>query len=76
MGSPGYTAPEIAALARDLGPKSDQWALAAIVYETLTGVPPHYDEDAVERTASSTRSPSARPSRSIQPSIRRSTSPS
>jgi serine/threonine-protein kinase len=55
MGSPGYTAPEIAALARDLGPKSDQWALAAIVYETLTGVPPHYDEDALERTAEDVR---------------------
>jgi serine/threonine protein kinase len=56
MGSPGYLPPE-QLRATDAVPKSDQWALGAIVYETLTRVPPfgHVDDDsrlaALERLA-------------------------
>jgi len=44
MGSPGYLPPEQLECAKGVGPRSDQWALAAIVYEVLTGIPPHFDD--------------------------------
>jgi serine/threonine-protein kinase len=44
MGSPGYLPPEQLERAKGAGPRSDQWALAAIVYEALTGIPPHFDD--------------------------------
>ena len=49
MGSPGYLPPEQLERAKAVGPASDQWALAAIVYEALTGIPPHFGDDEHEQ---------------------------
>jgi len=43
LGRLGYLAPEQAQDPRRVTPATDQWALAAIVYEALTGRPPYYD---------------------------------
>ncbi len=55
MGSPGYLAPEQLERPKSVEPASDQWALASIVYEALTGIPPHFGggdhEDGAEMSA-------------------------
>jgi serine/threonine protein kinase len=43
LGSLGYMSPEQAADPTDVTPVSDEWALAAIVYEALTGKRPFHD---------------------------------
>jgi eukaryotic-like serine/threonine-protein kinase len=44
MGTPHYMSPEQWLSARDVGPASDQWALAVILYELIAGVPPFEGE--------------------------------
>ena len=55
MGSAGYLPPEQLERPKEVDPKSDQWALGAIVYQALTGIPPHFDdpnhEDGAEMSA-------------------------
>ncbi len=41
LGTPHYMSPEQASGDRELGPRSDQYALAAVTYEMLSGEPPH-----------------------------------
>ena len=41
LGTPHYMSPEQAAGERDLDARSDQYALAAVTYEMLSGEPPH-----------------------------------
>jgi serine/threonine-protein kinase len=41
LGTPHYMSPEQAAGERDIGARSDQYALAAVTYEMLSGEPPH-----------------------------------
>ena len=47
IGSPRYMSPE-QGYGRELGPSADQYALAASLYETLSGKPPHGEGTAVE----------------------------
>jgi serine/threonine protein kinase len=45
LGRLGYMAPEQAEDAASVTPATDQWALAAIIYEALTNHPPHVQGD-------------------------------
>jgi serine/threonine-protein kinase len=44
MGTPHYMSPEQWRSARDVGPASDQWSIATILYELIAGVPPFHSE--------------------------------
>ena len=44
IGTPAYMAPE-QAMARDIGPWTDLYAVGCIAYELLTGAPPFHDAD-------------------------------
>jgi eukaryotic-like serine/threonine-protein kinase len=41
LGTPHYMSPEQATADRDIGPRSDVYSLASVLYETLAGQPPH-----------------------------------
>ncbi|MBM4359363.1 MAG: serine/threonine protein kinase [Deltaproteobacteria bacterium] len=48
MGTPHYMSPEQWMGTSDVGPASDLWALAVILYELITGVPPFRGEKLIE----------------------------
>jgi serine/threonine protein kinase len=62
VGTPMYLAPELVTDHRAAGPLSDQYALGAILYETLTGQPPYVADDLQQllRTIVAGHPPSAR----------------
>ncbi|BBM87212.1 protein kinase [Candidatus Uabimicrobium amorphum] len=46
MGTPHYMSPELAeGHGNDIGPWTDTYLLGAMLYEIVTGIPPHYDEN-------------------------------
>lgn len=45
VGSPGYVPPEQLEQPSAATPASDQWALGALAYQTLTGTAPYFPED-------------------------------
>ncbi len=48
-GTPAYMAPELATGPfAEIGPAADVYLLGAILYEILTGLPPHYGSDVIE----------------------------
>ncbi|MBM4360676.1 MAG: protein kinase [Deltaproteobacteria bacterium] len=48
MGTPHYMSPEQWASLSDVGPSSDLWALAVILYELIAGVPPFRGDKLME----------------------------
>jgi len=62
VGTPMYLAPELVADHRATGPASDQYALGAILYETLTGEPPYAADNLQQllQTIAAGHPPSAR----------------
>ncbi len=71
MGTPSYMAPEQAdGLTRDIGPRTDIWALGAILYELLTGRPP-FRGVTVSATLEQVRSLDPVPPRRLQPNCPR-----
>ncbi len=71
MGTPSYMAPEQAAgNTREIGPLSDQYSLGAILFELLTGRPPHVGTTIVE-TLDLVKSKEPLPPSRLQPGVPR-----
>jgi eukaryotic-like serine/threonine-protein kinase len=69
MGTPSYMAPEQAeGRTRDIGPRTDVYALGAILYELLTGQPPFFGATLLE-TLEQVRSHEPMPPRTRHPDI-------
>ena len=68
MGSPFYMSPEQIVGAKNVGPKSDLWAVGVVVFEALTGVRP-YDAETMGALAILVHSePTPKPS-SVRPEL-------
>jgi serine/threonine protein kinase/Tol biopolymer transport system component len=68
LGTPWYMSPEQAAGDRDLDARSDVYSLAAVLYEMLTGEPPHTGRDAQVVLAKVVMEP-VRPVRAVRDTV-------
>jgi serine/threonine-protein kinase len=68
LGTPQYMSPEQATADRDLTPRSDVYALACVLYEMLTGDPPHTGSTA-QAIIAKVITESPRPIRPARPSV-------
>lgn len=74
FGTPAYAAPEQVAEAMapgwpPVGPATDQWALAAVLYRALSGVPTHDSSDGVIALFTRRLSEDARPLTEVAPHV-------
>jgi predicted Ser/Thr protein kinase len=71
LGTPGYMAPEQAVgLAKEVGPAADIFGLGAILYNLLTGLPPHQGPD-VRTTLREAAAGRVVPLRQVNPRVSR-----
>jgi hypothetical protein len=68
MGTPCYMPPEQARGARDVGPTADLYALGALLYHALAGVPP-FDGDSLTEVLSQVLLAPHRPLESLRPDV-------
>ena len=68
LGTPNYMSPEQAAGDRSVDARSDQYALATLTYEMLTGMPPHRGPTA-QLTIASLMTEAPRSVRTVRPNV-------
>jgi tetratricopeptide (TPR) repeat protein len=68
LGTPLYMSPEQSAGEREVGPRSDEYSLACVVYEMLSGQPP-FSGSTVDAVSARHRFDTVPPIRTVRPSV-------